>query len=176
MPLKMQDKKAIITEVSDVAMNSISAAAAEYRGLTVAELTQLRVAAKKASVYLRVVRNTLAKRALENTNFSCMQAQLVGPLVLAFSKEEPSAPAKLFRDFSKANDKLQVKILSIGGRLFKVEELDVLAKLPTREQAIAQLMSVMQAPITKFVRTLAEPHTKLVRTIAAIRSKKEEGR
>ena len=174
MPLNIQDKKAIITEVSDVAMNSISAAAAEYRGLTVAELTQLRVAAKKASVYLRVVRNTLAKRALENTNFSCMQEKLVGPLVLAFSKEEPSAPARLFRDFSKTNDKLQVRILSIGGRIFNVEELDVLAKLPTRDEAIAQLMSVMMAPITQFVRTLAQPHTKLVRTIAAIRSQKED--
>jgi len=122
---------------------------------------------------MRVVRNTLARRALEGTQFACMQQELVGPLVLAFSKDEPGAAARLLRDFAKTNEKLKVKALAIDSKLLPAKDLDKLANLPTRDEAIAQLMSVMLAPITKLVRTMAEPHAKLVRTVAAIRDAKQ---
>ncbi|MGE3920147.1 MAG: 50S ribosomal protein L10 [Gammaproteobacteria bacterium] len=173
MSLTLEDKKTIVAEVTDVAQQSISAAAAEYRGLTVTELTQLRVKARESSVYLKVVRNTLARRAVEGTEFECMKEIFFGPLILAFSKHEPSAPARLFRDFLKSNEKLVVRGLSVAGRLIAANELDKIASLPTREEALASLMAVMKAPITKFVRTLAEPTAKLVRTIAAVRDQKQ---
>ncbi|RDI46986.1 50S ribosomal protein L10 [Aquicella lusitana] len=173
MVLKLEDKKAIVSEVASVAKQAVSLVAAEYSGLTVAQLTGLRKSAREAGVYMRVVRNTLARRALEGTQFACMQEELVGPLLLAFSQEEPSAAARLIKEFAKENEKLKVKALAIESQLLPPEGLDRLASLPTRNEAIAQLMSVMQAPITKFVRTLAEPHAKLVRTIAAIRDQKQ---
>ena len=173
MPLTLEGKKAVVEEVHEVAKAAHSAVAAEYIGLTVAQMTDLRVQARNSGVYLRVVRNTLARRALENTDFACMREELVGPLVLAFSKEEPGAAARVIKDFSKSNDKLVVKLVSVEGRLLGPAELDMLASLPTREEAIAQLMSVMQAPISKFVRTLAEPYAMLVRTVGAIRDQKQ---
>ncbi len=173
MVLRLEDKKAIVAEVAEVAGRSLSAVAAEYRGLTVGELTELRSNARKVGVYMRVVRNTLARRALEGTEFSCLQEILVGPLVLAFSQEDPGAAARLIRDFAKEHEKLVVKALSIGGKLLSPKDIGVLANLPTREQALATLMSVMMAPITQFVRTLAEPHAKFVRTVAAVRDKKQ---
>jgi len=169
--LNLEQKKAIVAEVSDVAANALSAVAADYRGLTVSEVTELRSKAREKGVVLRVVRNTLARRALDNTEFACMRDALVGPLLLAFSKSEPGAAAKLIKDFMKEHEKLEVKALAIGGQLLAAKDLDVVAKLPTRDEAIAMLMSVMKAPVEKFVRTLAEPHAKLVRTIAAIRDK-----
>lgn len=171
--LKLEDKKAIVSEVADVANNALSLIAAEYSGLTVSQLTELRKTARDSGVYLRVVRNTLAKRALEGTTFACMQDSLVGPLLLAFSKEDPGAAARMIKEFVKTNKKLVVKALAIDSQLLPAEGLSQLASLPTRDEAIAQLMSVMNAPITKFVRTLAEPHAKLVRTVAAIRDQKE---
>lgn len=173
MVLKLEDKKTIVSEVAEVAKQAVSLVAAEYSGLTVAQLTGLRKSARQSGVYMRVVRNTLARRALDGTKFACMQPELVGPLVLAFSQEDPGAAARLIRDFVKENEKLKVKALSIDGQLLPASGLQTLASLPTRDEAIAQLMSVMQAPITKLVRTLAEPHAKLVRTIAAIRDAKE---
>lgn len=173
MSLNLEDKKAIVAEISGVASKAISAAAAEYRGLSVTDITKLRVEARKANVYLKVVRNTLARRAVKGTSFECMDEALVGPLVLAFSDAEPSAPARLFRDFAKTNDKLAIKVLSLSGRLVDVKNIETIASLPTRDEAIASLMSVMLAPISKFVRTMAEPHAKLVRTVAAIRDQKE---
>lgn len=175
MVLRIEDKKAIVAEVAEVAGRSLSAVAAEYRGLTVSELTELRSNARKVGVYMRVVRNTLARRALEGTEFSCMQEILVGPLVLAFSQEDPGAAARLIRDFSKDHEKLVVKALSVGGKLLSPKDISVLANLPTRDQALATLMSVMLAPVTQFVRTLAEPHAKLVRTVGAVRDKKQAG-
>lgn len=174
MTLRLEDKKAIVAEVAEVAGAAHSAVAAEYRGLTVTQMTQLHAKARNAGVYLRVVRNTLARRAVAGTDFACMQDALVGPLVLAFSRNEPGAAARLIRDFAKDHDKLLVKALAIGGQLLDAKELETLAKLPTRDEAIATLMAVMKAPITKFVRTLVEPHSKLVRTIAAIRDKKQD--
>lgn len=173
MVLKLEDKKAIVSEVAGVANQAVSLIAAEYSGLTVSQMTGLRKSAREAGVYMRVVRNTLARRALEGTQFACMQPELVGPLLLAFSKEEPSAAARLLKDFAKENDKLVVRALSIDSQLLPASGLDKLASLPTRDEAIAQLMSVMKAPITKFVRTLAEPHAKMVRTVAAVRDKKQ---
>lgn len=171
--LKLEDKKTIVSEVATVAQQALSLVAAEYSGLTVAQLTELRKSAREKGVYMRVVRNTLARRALEGTKFACMQQELVGPLVLAFSQEEPGAAARLIKEFVKQNEKLKVKALAIDNQLLPPEGLNTLASLPTRDEAIAQLMSVMIAPITKFVRTLAEPHAKLVRTIAAIRDAKQ---
>lgn len=173
MVLKLQDKKAIVDEVAVVAKQAVSLVAAEYAGLTVGQLTALRKSARESGVYMRVVRNTLARRALEGTQFACMQDVLVGPLVLAFSQEHPGAAARLIKEFVKSNEKLKVKALALENKLLGAEGLEQLASLPTRDEAIAQLMSVMLAPITKFVRTLAEPHAKLVRTVAAVRDKKQ---
>lgn len=173
MPLRLEGKQAIVAEVAAVAATAVSVVAAEYSGLTVSQLTQLRKTARESGVYLRVVRNTLARRALEGTKFAEMNKSLVGPLVLAFAKEDPGAAARLMKDFAKKFEKLQVKVLSVEGRVYGAKDLNALASLPTRDEAIAQLMSVMKAPITKFVRTLAEPHSKLVRTIAAIRDAKQ---
>jgi large subunit ribosomal protein L10 len=174
MVLKLEDKKTIVAEVAVVAKQAVSLVAAEYSGLTVAQLTELRKTARESGVYMRVVRNTLARRALEGTQFACIQDELVGPLLLAFSKEDPGAAARLIKAFIKDNEKLKVKALAIENQLLPPAGLNQLASLPTRDEAIAQLMSVMQAPITKFVRTLAATHTKFVRTLAAVRDKKSE--
>lgn len=173
MGLNLEAKAAIVSEVADVASKALSAVAAEYRGLSVEEMTQLRVQARQSGVYLRVVRNTLARRAMADTDFECMQEGLVGPLVLAFSLENPGAAARLMADYSGKNDKLVVKLIAIGGQLVDPSEIKRVASLPTREEALASLMAVMKAPVGKFVRTLAEPHAKLVRTVAALRDQKE---
>lgn len=172
--LKIDDKKSIVAEVAEYAKVATSVVAANYAGLTVKQITDLRDSARKNGVRMRVVRNTLARRAFEGTQFACMDSALVGPLVLAFSNEDPGAAARLFRDFAKKFEKLQVKALSVDGQLLPASDLGRLANLPTRNEAISMLMSVMQAPITKFVRTLAEPHAKLVRTFAALRDQKEK--
>jgi len=170
--LKLEDKKNIVSEIADVAAKSVSAAVADYRGLTVAEMTELRAKARKNGIHLRVVRNTLARRAVENTDFSCMQEALTGPVFLAFSEEDPGAVARLLKDAIRDYEKLTVCALALGGKLLKAEDIDVVAKLPTREGAIASFMAVTKAPITKLVRTLAEPYAMLTRTVAAIREKK----
>ncbi len=174
MTLRLEGKKAIVAEVAEVAKNATSVVAANYAGLTVSQVTELRKQARNAGVYMRVIRNTLARRAFEGTDFECMDKALVGPLVLAFSKEDPGAAARLFKEFAKKFDKLEVKALSIDGALLPANDLNKLASLPTRNEAIVLLMSVMRAPITKFVRTLAEPHAQLVRVVAAIRDKKQQ--
>ena len=174
MPLNLDGKKSIVAEAAEVANKAISVVAANYSGLTVAQVTSLRQSARSTGVHMRVIRNTLARRAFEGTKFACMDPVLVGPLVLAFSMEDPGAAARLLRDFSKKFEKLQVKALSIDGILLPAKDIDRLANLPTRNEAIALLMSVMQAPITQFVRTLVEPHSKLVRTFAALRDQKQQ--
>jgi large subunit ribosomal protein L10 len=173
MALMLEDKKAIVAEVAAVASQASVAVLAEYRGLTVGEMTELRNNARKAGVYLRVVKNSLAHRAVEATDFVCLREALVGPLIIAFSQKEPSGAARVIRDFSKDHDKLVVKALAMSGQLLAAKQLDAVAKLPTRDEAIATLMAVMKAPIGKFVRTLAEPHAKLARTFAALRDKKQ---
>jgi large subunit ribosomal protein L10 len=153
--LNLDSKKAVVEEVAVFAAKAHSAIAAEYRGLTVTELTELRKIARETGVYLRVVKNTLAKRAVAGTEFECMQSGLVGPLLIAFSMEDPGSAARLISDFAKTHDKLITKIVAIGGQSFGGSELARLASLPTRDQGIGMLMSVMKAPTEKFVRTLA---------------------
>lgn len=173
MALTFEQKKAMVAEVSTVAAEAHSAVAAEYRGLTVEQMNTLRGKAREAGVYLRVVKNNLARRALEGTDFECMSDSLVGPLLLAFSQEDPGSAGRVVKDFAKEHAELQAKIVAIGGKALPGSELDRLASLPTRDEALAQLMSVMKAPVEKFVRTLNEPHAKLVRTFAAYRDQKE---
>ena len=173
MALRLEEKKALVAEVSEVAASALSAVAAEYRGLTVGEMTDLRKQARDQGVYLKVVKNTLARRAVEGTDFEFMQEGLTGPILLAFSREDPGAAARVVKGFAKENDKLVTTMVSIGGDVLPAGDLERLASLPTREQALAMLLGVLQAPITKFVRTLAEPNAKLVRTIAAIRDQKQ---
>jgi len=173
MVLKLEDKKAIVNEVAEAAQQSLSLVAAEYSGLTVSQLTGLRKSAREAGVYMRVVRNTLARRALEGTQFACIQPELVGPLVLAFSKDDPGAAARLIKEFIKQNEKLKVKALAIDNQLLPASGLEQLASLPTYDQAIALLMSVMNAPVTKLARTMTETYAQLVRVMAAVRDVKE---
>jgi len=173
LALNFEQKQAIVAEVAEVANGAFSAVAAEYRGLTVSELTELRVNARNQGVYLRVVKNTLAKRAVEGTEFECIADGLTGPLILAFSQEDPGAAGRVIKDFAKGHDKLKVTMLAIGGKKLDASQLDVLAKMPTYDQAVSMLMSVMQAPITKLVQTMNEVPGKLVRTVAAIRDAKE---
>ncbi len=173
MALTLEQKKAVVAEVAEVAKTAHSAVAAEYRGITVGQMTDLRAKARQEGVYLKVAKNTLVKRAVEGTDFECMSDQLTGPLLFAFSIEDPGAAARLVKDFAKSNDRLVPRLVSVGAQLFDDSELERLSKLPTRDQAIAMLMGVMKAPIEKFVRTLAEPHAKLVRTVAAVRDSKQ---
>ena len=173
MALTLERKKAVVTEVAEVSRAALSAIAAEYRGLSVAEITNLRINARNAGVYLRVVRNTLARRAFEGTELACMSDGLSGPLILAFSREEPGSAARVMRDYAKENNKLVIKLVSFGGKLLDASDVGRLASLPTKDESISQLMSVMMAPIAKLVRTLAEPQAKLVRTLAAVRDQKQ---
>lgn len=173
MALNFEQKKAVVAEVAEAAKSAHSAIAAEYRGLTVEEMTDLRVQAREGGVVLKVAKNTLVRRAVEGTEFECLQAGLAGPLLFAFSMEDPGAAARLVRDYSKSHDHLIAKLVAIGGELYDSSELGRLANLPTRDQALAILLGVMKAPIEKFVRTLVEPHTKLVRTVAAVRDSKQ---
>lgn len=173
MALNLTDKQAIVSEVSEVASKAISLVAADYRGLSVSKMTNLRMKARSNSIYLRVVRNTLARRAVEGTSFACVQDELVGPLVLAFSMKEPGAAARLMQDFIKENEEFSVKFLSISGRVLNANDLGKVAKLPTKDESISLALSVMQAPISKMVRTINEPHSKLVRTLLAVKNSKE---
>ena len=173
MALTLEQKKAVVAEVADAAKTAHSAVAAEYRGMTVEKMTEMRAKARNEGVYLKVAKNTLVKRAVEGTEFECMAGELTGPLLFAFSIEDPGAAARLIKEFSKDEEKLVVRLVAMGATLYEASELERLASLPTREQAIAMLMGVMKAPIEKFVRTLAEPHTKLGRTVAAVRHSKE---
>lgn len=170
--LTLEDKKKIVSEVAAVASDAHSVVAAEYHGLTVGEMTELRVKARESGVYLRVVKNNLAKLALADTEFSCMSEGFVGPLVLAFSQEDPGSAARVLKDFAKEHDKLEVKMLSVGGELLAASEIDRLAKLPTRDQALAILAGTLRAPVEKLARTLNEVPGKLVRTVAAVRDSK----
>jgi large subunit ribosomal protein L10 len=171
--LRLEQKRQIVTEVNEVAASALSAVIADYRGLTVAEMTEMRVKARESGVYLRVVRNTLAKRAVEGTEYECLNDAFVGPTLLAFSQEDPGAAARLIKDYAKDYAELEVKALSIGGILLGADQIDRVAKLPTLDEARSMLMSVMQAPVVKLARSLNEVPGKLVRTIAAVRDQKQ---
>ena len=167
MALRLEDKKTLVKEVNTVAGDSVTAVAAEYRGLSVSEMTELRKEARNAGVYMRVVKNTLARRAVEGTEFECMQDSLKGPLLLAFAKDDPGAAARVIKDFAKEHDALQAVSLSAGGQLLPASDLKKLADLPTLDQARAMLLGVMVAPMSTLVRTLAEPSGMLARTLGA---------
>jgi large subunit ribosomal protein L10 len=173
MPLNLEDKRALVTEVSAVAAKAVSVVAAEYRGLTVPQMTELRTRARAQGVYMRVVKNTLARKAVAGTAFECIGPALKGPLVLAFSKEDPGAAARVVKAFAKDHDKLVATLVSLGGQLLPGKDIDKVASLPTREQALAMLMGVMKAPIQKLVGTLNAAPSKLARTLAAVRDQRQ---
>ena len=173
MALNLEDKQALVAEVAEVAARAQSVVAAQYRGLTVGQMTELRAKARRQGVYMRVVKNTLARKALAGTSFESVGPKLKGPLVLAFSKDDPGAAARVVKDFAKANEKLVATLVSLGGQVLSAAELERVASLPTREQALSMLLGVLKAPIVKLVRTLAEPPAKLARTLAAIRDQKQ---
>lgn len=168
MALRLEDKKALVAEVNEVANRALSAVAAEYRGLTAGEFDLLRRQARDNGIYLHVVKNTLARRALKGTGFECMDPALVGPLMLGFSLEDPGAVGRVVKDFAREHEKLVVKAVAVGGRLYGAADLERLASLPTKDQALAMLMGVLQAPIAGLVRTVAEPTAKFVRTVKAV--------
>ena len=173
MALGLEQKQQIVAEVNEVAASALSAVVADYRGMTVAQMTEMRAKARESGVYLRVVRNTLAKRAIEGTDYACLDETLVGPSLLAFSTEDPGSAARLLKDYAKDLAALEVKALSIGGELISADQIDRVATLPTLDEARAMLMAVMQAPVVKLARTLNEVPGKLVRTVAAIRDQKQ---
>jgi len=173
MALTYAEKQAVVEEVAGVANSALAAVAAEYRGLSVSQLTALRAKARENGVYLRVVKNSLARLAVKGTEFECMNDRLTGPLMLGFSQGDPGAAARLFRDFAKDNDKLVITLGAVGGETIDGKDIGKLANLPTRDEALSQLMSVMQAPVAKFVRTLNEVPGKLVRTVEAVRLSKD---
>ena len=154
MAIRLDDKKQIVSEVNQAAASALSAVLADYRGVTVDELTALRKTARESQVYLRVVRNTLLKRAIEDTDFECIKEVLEGPTLLALSEEDPGAAARVLKDFAKENENFEIKALSIGGELL--------------------LMSVMLAPVTKLARTANEIPSKVTRVVAAVRDQRKE--
>jgi len=173
MALNLEDKKALVAEVAEVAAKAQSVVAAEYRGLTVSQMTDLRAKARKQGVYMRVVKNTLARKALAGTSFEAVGPKLKGPLVLAFSKDDPGAAARVVKDFAKANEKLVATLVSLGGQVLPPKDLEAVASLPTREQALSMLLGTLKAPSQKLVSTLAAVPSKLVRTLAAVRDQKQ---
>ena len=174
MALKLEQKQAIVAEVNDAAQSALAAVLADYRGLTVEQMTVMRSKARESGVYLKVVRNTLARRAVAGTEFECLEEAFTGPTLVAFSKEDPGSAARLLKDYAKEFDALEVKALSIGGQVLDAKDIDRVAKLPTKEEALSMLLSVMMAPVGKLARTLNEIPGKLVRTVAAVKEQKEQ--
>lgn len=167
MGLTLEQKQAVVAEVAAVAAAAPAAVAAEYSGLDVAKMTELRRSARNAGIYLKVVRNTLARRALEGTQFDCMRETLTGPLLLAFSNEEPGSAAKVIRNFAKENAKLVVRLIALDGRLLDAKEIERVANLPSLDQARSMLLGLLQAPLGKLLRVLSEPESKLLRLLDA---------
>lgn len=173
MAIGLEDKKAIVASVNETANNALSLVVADSRGVSVSDITGLRKAARENNVDLRVVRNTLARRAVEGTEFECVSEAFVGPSLLAFSMEDPGAAARLFKDFAKQNENFEVKALAVGGQMMGAEKIDVLASLPTLDQALGMLANVTLAPVTKLARTLNEFPSQITRVIAAVGDNKE---
>lgn len=174
MALGLEDKKAIVADVNETAQSALSLVITSARGVDVTSITELRKQARELNVDLRVVKNTLAKRAFVGTEFECASAALVGPSLFGFSMEDPGAAARLFKAFSKENEKFEIKALAVGGQMMGPEKIDVLATLPNREQALGLLVSVMIAPVTKLVRTLNEVPSQITRVVAAVGESKKE--
>lgn len=174
MALNIEEKKTIVANVNETAANALSLVIADARGVNVSDVTTLRKKAREAQVELRIIKNSLARRAFEGTEFACVEELLVGPSLFGFSMEDPGAAARLFKDFAKENDNFEVKGLAVSGQMLGKEQLDVLASLPTREQALGQLASVLIAPVTKLVRTFNEVPSKVTRVVAAVRDQKQQ--
>lgn len=172
MALNLEQKKVVVAELANVASKAHSLVVAEYAGLTVEQLTALRVKARQSGVYLKVAKNTLMSRAVAGTDYECVKDALKGPMLYAFSQQDPGAAGRLIKEFVKANEKLVPKAVAVGGQMYPGSHVEKLASLPTREQALAMLLGVMQAPISKLVRTLAEPAAQLARAVAAVRDQK----
>lgn len=168
MALNLEQKKEVVAEMAGVAQKALSLVAAEYAGVTVEKLTDLRRKARESGVYLRVVKNTLVERAVEGTEFECVRGKITGPLIFAFSKEDPGAAGRLIKDFVKTNDKMKPKLVVVGGKAYGANELDRLASLPTRDQALSMLLGCMVQPATMLVRVMAEPANQLARAIKAV--------
>lgn len=166
MALNLEQKKEVVAEMADVAGKAHSLIAAEYIGLTVEQLTELRKKAREDGVFVRVVKNSLMKRAVEGTDYAGASDQLTGPLLYAFSMEDPGAAGRLVKDFAKKNDQLKAKLVAIGGTVYPGTHVDVLASLPTRDEALSMLLSVLSQPATQLVRLLSEPATQVTRVIA----------
>lgn len=174
MAFGLERKKEIVAEVNETATKALSAVMADYRGVSVDEMTELRNQAREAGVLVRVIRNTLARRAFEGTSYECFNELLLGPNIMAFSLQDPSAGARVFKDFARGNQHFEIKALSIGGKLLAANQIDVLATLPTKDQAISILMATMMAPVTKMVQTLNDIPAKVTRAVAAVGDQKRE--
>ena len=172
MSLNIEEKKAVVTEVTDKLSGAQAAILAEYRGLTVAQMTDLRNSSRESGVYLRVVKNTLARRAVDGSPFECLQEHMVGPLAYAIA-EDPAACAKVLKNFAKDNETFTIKVGAMSGKLLTEDEITALSKLPGREELLAKLMGTMRAPVQQFVSTLNEVPGKFVRTLAAVRDSKQ---
>jgi len=172
MPLNLDQKKELVAELAEVAAKAHSLVAAQHSGLTVSQLTQLRNKARTSGVFLKVAKNTLVRRAVEGTDFACVKDALTGPMIYAFSTEDPGAAGRLIKEFSKGNDKLQARVVAISGQVFPGSHIDRLAALPTRDQALSMMLSVMKAPIEKLVRTLIEPAAMVTRAVKAVADQK----
>ena len=173
MALNLEAKKVIVKQVNSLASDAISVGVAEYRGLTVEQMTNLRAAAIQANVPLRVVKNTLAKRALTETTCECVMPVLSGPVILGFSQEDPGAVARVFKDFAKETEDLIVRGLGVSGEFVDADQIKRIADLPTKDQAISLMMALMLAPVEKLARTLNEVPTKVTRVVAAVRDQKQ---
>jgi large subunit ribosomal protein L10 len=174
VPIGLKEKQAIVAEVNQTASTALSAVLADYRGVSVEGMTALRKEARDKGVAVKVIRNTLAKRAFEGTEFECLTEALLGPNIVAFSLEDPGAGARVFKDFANENDQFEVKALSVGGQLLPADQIDRLAKLPTRDEALSLLMAVMMAPATKLVRTFNDVPGRVTRVVAAVRDQKQQ--
>ena len=174
MSLSIEDKQSVVKELNTIASSSVSGAIADYSGLNVAEITELRTKAREAGVYLKVVKNTLSKRAFSDTSFECLVENLKGPIIIAFSEDDLASPARLFKNFSKEYEQLQTVGLAIDGNTFPATDLDRIAQLPTKQEAYSTIANLLQAPIEKAVRTLKEIPSKFTRMAVAVKDNKEK--
>lgn len=173
MALNLSQKKEVVAELAEVAAKAHSLVAAEYAGLTVAQMTDLRKKARGEGVFVKVVKNTLVARAVDGTDYQCVADALTGPLLYAFSREDPGAAGRLIKEFAKANEQLKPKLVALGGQMYPGTHVDVLASLPTREQALSMLLSVLVQPATMLVRVLAEPASQVARAVNAVATQKQ---
>jgi len=174
MPLRIEDKQRLVQELNTIASSSVAGAIADFSGLNVTEITELRTKARESGVYLKVVKNTLSKRAFSDTSFECLVENLKGPIIIALSKDDLASPARLFKDFSKDYQQLKTVSLAIDGNIFPASDLERIAQLPTKQEAYSIIVRLLQAPIEKAVRTLKEIPTKFTRVAVAVKDNKEK--